>query len=269
VSDAADPLPPPPEEPPMEFHKPKPVHNWREFLKEYAIIVLGVATALLAEQGVEWLHWNSRVRDAIAAMRIELRNDDGPQAYERIALDSCFAQELDAIQNAIEAGRPRQEIVALVKGYLAPTPTWDSNAWNAVLSSDVGSHTTPDQMIKWSLPYNFVTALDRRNTQEREDENALQPTHQAGEKLSAGEGEAMLAAIARLRLDNRGISSFSRALLNAMNGNGIPLGKNQQESMLRLLRGQFHDCVVVPAPFDAPGPANNVFRDISRAMRNE
>jgi hypothetical protein len=40
----------------MEFHKPKPIHNWREFLKEYAIIVLGVATALAAEQGVEWLH---------------------------------------------------------------------------------------------------------------------------------------------------------------------------------------------------------------------
>jgi hypothetical protein len=30
----------------MDIHKPKPIHNWREFLKEYAIIVLGVLTAL-------------------------------------------------------------------------------------------------------------------------------------------------------------------------------------------------------------------------------
>jgi predicted alpha/beta superfamily hydrolase len=32
----------------MEIHKPKPIHNWREFLKEYAIIVIGMLTALIA-----------------------------------------------------------------------------------------------------------------------------------------------------------------------------------------------------------------------------
>ena len=41
----------------MDIHKPKPWHGVREFLKEYAIIVVGVLTALAAEQGVEWLHW--------------------------------------------------------------------------------------------------------------------------------------------------------------------------------------------------------------------
>ena len=41
----------------MDIHKPKPWHGWREFLKEYVIIVVGVLTALAAEQAVEWLHW--------------------------------------------------------------------------------------------------------------------------------------------------------------------------------------------------------------------
>jgi len=36
----------------MEIHKPKPIHNWREFLKEVGIIVLGVGIALAAEQAV-------------------------------------------------------------------------------------------------------------------------------------------------------------------------------------------------------------------------
>jgi len=40
------------EDAPMEFHKPKPIHIWHEFLKEYAIIVIGVLTALAAEQAV-------------------------------------------------------------------------------------------------------------------------------------------------------------------------------------------------------------------------
>ena len=34
----------------MEIHKPKPWHGFREFLKEYLIIVVGVLTALAGEQ---------------------------------------------------------------------------------------------------------------------------------------------------------------------------------------------------------------------------
>jgi hypothetical protein len=58
VSDDADP-PPPPKEPDVEIHKPKPIHNWREFLKEVGTIVLGVCVALGAEQTVEWVHWRN------------------------------------------------------------------------------------------------------------------------------------------------------------------------------------------------------------------
>lgn len=34
-------------------HKSHPIHDWREFLKEIGIIVIGVLIALAAEQGVE------------------------------------------------------------------------------------------------------------------------------------------------------------------------------------------------------------------------
>jgi hypothetical protein len=37
----------------MDIHKPKPWHGLREFLKEYAIIVVGVLTALAGEQAVD------------------------------------------------------------------------------------------------------------------------------------------------------------------------------------------------------------------------
>jgi hypothetical protein len=30
----------------MDLHKPKPIHNWREFLKEVGTIVLGVGIGL-------------------------------------------------------------------------------------------------------------------------------------------------------------------------------------------------------------------------------
>ena len=52
----------------MDIHKPKPWHSVREFLKEYAIVVVGVLTALGAEQAVEQLHWAHEVRSARAAL---------------------------------------------------------------------------------------------------------------------------------------------------------------------------------------------------------
>lgn len=49
-------------------HKHGPIRNWREFLKEYGIIVLGVLTALAGEQAVEAVHHHyeaKEVRDAL------------------------------------------------------------------------------------------------------------------------------------------------------------------------------------------------------------
>ena len=54
------------------IHKPKPWHGIREFLKEYVIIVVGVLTALGAEQGVEWAHRETEVREARAALHAEM-----------------------------------------------------------------------------------------------------------------------------------------------------------------------------------------------------
>ena len=62
--------------------------NWREFFKEWGIIVLGVLTALLAEQAVQSIEWRHKVDAAVADMDNELSVGDGPQAYVRLAIDT-------------------------------------------------------------------------------------------------------------------------------------------------------------------------------------
>ena len=57
----------------MDIHKPKPWHGVREFLKEYVIIVVGVLTALGAEQGVEWLHWRHQIELAHEALAFDMK----------------------------------------------------------------------------------------------------------------------------------------------------------------------------------------------------
>ena len=59
----------------MDIHKPKPWHGLREFLKEYLIIVVGVLTALGAEQAVEWVHLRSEAAEARKVLRVEIEHD--------------------------------------------------------------------------------------------------------------------------------------------------------------------------------------------------
>jgi len=88
----------------MAGHKPSAFANWREFLKEYAIIVIGVLTALLAEQAVQSFAWRQKVNAAIDDMRQELSVANGPQGYARLAMHACFASRLESVRRAVEQG---------------------------------------------------------------------------------------------------------------------------------------------------------------------
>jgi hypothetical protein len=60
--------------------------DWRDFGREYAIIVSGVLTALLAQQAVESLQWREKVRSATDDMRQELGSGVAPQAYVQLMI---------------------------------------------------------------------------------------------------------------------------------------------------------------------------------------
>lgn len=55
----------------VEIHKPKPWHGWREFLKEYGIIVLGVLTAITLEQMVEAIHRQNERSELVESLKNE------------------------------------------------------------------------------------------------------------------------------------------------------------------------------------------------------
>lgn len=59
----------------MRFTMPKPLHGWREFGGEIAIIVIGVLLALGAEQMVQGLHSKAAVAEFTFAADRELEYD--------------------------------------------------------------------------------------------------------------------------------------------------------------------------------------------------
>ena len=81
----------------MDIHKPKPWHGWREFLKEYLIIVVGVLTALAAEQAVEWVHRQEAVGEARRALNEEAGSNIA--VFRAMAeQDACIQKRLDELE---------------------------------------------------------------------------------------------------------------------------------------------------------------------------
>ena len=123
----------------MHFQMPKPLHGWRQFLGEVGIIVIGVLIALFFEQIVQRWELRHKIAAAEAAMQREMFWDNGPQMLERISIQPCINAQLDAIRTAVEANKPRNEIVRLVDGLYTPFVTYDHVAEGDASASDVAT----------------------------------------------------------------------------------------------------------------------------------
>ena len=91
----------------MEIHKPKPIHNWREFFGEIGIIVIGVLLALAGEQTVEALHHRSQVAELSEALNVELSHNLAV-LQDMVELKPCIDQrltEIDQWSRSVADGR--------------------------------------------------------------------------------------------------------------------------------------------------------------------
>jgi hypothetical protein len=113
----------------MDIHNPKPWRGWREFLKEYLIIVVGVLTALGAEQAVEWLRHETEVRDARATLADEILEN---VARLRLSIEenSCILPQLDAYEGWARGG-PKPGAFRHLLPHLR-TSTWETVKAGAV-----------------------------------------------------------------------------------------------------------------------------------------
>lgn len=94
----------------MDIHKPKPIHNWREFLGEIGIIVIGVLIALAGEQTVESLHHRSQVAELSEALNVELAHNLAV-LKDTVELKPCIDQRLTEISKwsrSVSEGDPLQ-----------------------------------------------------------------------------------------------------------------------------------------------------------------
>ena len=132
---------PPPKEPPMEIHKPKPVHSWRELLTELGVVVLGICIAISLEQFVEYVHWHHEVQIGRKALAEEITGVDKFYA-RRVLIAPCLDRRLDedaARIRDLAAGRkiaPRK----IVPGETSPGALLGDAEWQSERSSQTLTH---------------------------------------------------------------------------------------------------------------------------------
>lgn len=110
----------------MDIHTPKSWHGLREFLKEFATIVLGVSVALAAEQGVEWLHNTHRAEQAREGIRQEIADGLGRMVI-RHKIEGCISRRLDEIEGLIADA---------ATGKLPSDPIWIGHPYLYVLEDN-------------------------------------------------------------------------------------------------------------------------------------
>ena len=152
----------------MDIHKPKPWHGVREFAKEYAVIVVGVLTALAAEQAVVWLHDRQVASEARATINAEVAADI-TRVRQRGFTEACVTARLDALDQILDAAKPDGRI---------QTPSWigrpprygvESTRWDATSQSGRISLLSPD----WQASFGFLYTMLRYYYGLNNDEQAV------------------------------------------------------------------------------------------------
>jgi hypothetical protein len=232
----------------MDIHKPKPWHGLRDFLKEYLIIVIGVLTALGAEQTAEAAHWSHAVHEAKASIHDELVLAT-VFADERLARKACTDAYLDDLAAAVAASPAQWEPrsfdycglphAAVYTGYWRP---WPTEVWQSIEAGGAVSHFDARYRLKAPFVFNFIREIGELSREERRLATDLGPL---GYRLAMTPDAKVgfLRTIAGIRAANDWMAIYS----NDLNGSIQELGEAPTEAELKAKRAE------VPVLFLRPG----------------
>ena len=206
----------------MDIHKPKPWHGVREFLKEYVIIVVGVLTALGAEQAVEALHWRHLIWPLADAMELKdpfdrevrnaaIRGAQGPCVTGRLA-------QLSAILQQAAANGQLPPLAAL--GHPAHLP-WTVRTWEALLAAGTLAHMPQPQMLAYTAIRQSTAYLSSLSDQEEDNWITLDSMAGPGRRLSDVDAEQLRLALVRASATNAEMVRVSAALSERVRATGL------------------------------------------------
>ena len=182
----------------MDIHKPKPWHGWREFLKEYGIIVLGVLTALGAEQLVESAHWAHRVAETRTQLNVELATDAN-HGLQWLSNAPCLDAQLAALNDALAQARRTGTFHAPGQPSTPWLDKFSSDAWLNARSLQVSDHMSAAEVDRYSNVYFYPAELVGNITTLHNQAGELAPLGHDLDHITPTEVDDLAARIGRIQ----------------------------------------------------------------------
>jgi len=182
----------------LDIHKPKPWHGFREFLKEYAIIVVGVLTALGAEAVVENVHWARRVGETHAQLSAELAADAG-SGLQWLSRAPCLDGELTALRDGLAQARRTGVFRAPPQRYAPSLVVFRTDAWLNARSLQVSDHMSPGEVAQYSSVYFFADELRGNITTLHSLAGELEPLGGDLDHVTPSEADEFAVRIGRIQ----------------------------------------------------------------------
>lgn len=189
----------------MHIHLPKPIHGWRAFAGEVAIIVLGVLIALGAEQAVESYRWSQEVGEARRAADSELAHDLGVFRH-RLGQRACVENRLADLDLWLQGWRDRRP--PMLKAVIASPPAYGLhfNVWDAT-TGEARSHMELETKLAYAGLYDVLKNFSTQRTAERDSWAALSDYDGAND-LDHQDLIRIRGLITRIRSFNRNLPGF-------------------------------------------------------------
>lgn len=200
-------------------HKPKAWHGWREFLREYLIILVAVLTAAFVTEIVEGLRWAERTRHTKEHLRAELRLIAG-DAQAVLTNNMCALVMDDRLEQALtksgDVWRPPFVMTVSYGGFTSTTPAgrwtlpdpkavtanvfgrWDTQAWRNAQADGTANHMSEKDNMAFGRMYEVVGRARALTERLEADSDALAALA-LPQQLDAASRSEYLKAIARLR----------------------------------------------------------------------
>jgi len=198
----------------MHVHLPKVPHSWREFLKEYAIIVLGVLTALGLEQAVEAMHDRRIAREAQEAIQQEMREDIDRAAY-RLTQQGCIDKRLDEIEELLNRWQGDDAIPAGIHIGFPGSVGLVYERWDANLASGRFNEETPKDQSEQAGIYSLIKLLNGLEFREIDDWTQLRTLEMGSRALSPAAKPMIASALTSARSDGKSIRLLSQVLIDS------------------------------------------------------
>jgi hypothetical protein len=150
----------------MHVHLPKPLHGWRAFFGEVAIIVLGVLIALAAEQAVESWRWSREVHETRLAADSELAHDLAVFRY-RLGQRECVERRLGDLDRWLQSWRDGKPLK--LKGPIGSPPAFGLhfNVWDET-AGEARAHMDLKTKLAYAGLYDVLKNFDMQRAKERE-----------------------------------------------------------------------------------------------------